>query len=910
MNSSLKKYFILASALVVIWMACMAYLYVHFTAQSDVVSQEIRANSRHVGQQVHEMFLWFEEKEEIFVTGPQSTEAYLPGATATINGKNLTKAVPIEIIRKLENEFQNGVTLRFVSNSPINEKSFPTAEDNTAIMAMASDGRQDGFTYLDDYGIYHYVRPVFASKSCLSCHLTVQSGDLLGAVVVETNPELYVLSQRMEQSSLVVYGVIVSSFVILFLYFSIVRLWKKNISQGTNLEYAKSMVDNMGHEMEMILGNVSRIIHGLQQDGNNPQRAEFLLALQSMNTQLANSTMKFQGVDKAASGQSYEEIFHVDTFFQQCLQMFHGSCQERNTTLKLEIDTQVPEYVLGDAFHLRQMVMRIVKECVVHTEEGGVQVRVRSAMQMASRFSSSDVEHMPIHLIIEVEDTGKGFVVSEELLQKYTSKGDKHYASRPIISLKPIAEVASKLNGSVKLKQNKSTGACFEMVAQVKLVSEDKVREGGSHRSEASTSGAGTSFGATNAVPTQGGVLGQSQEAIALQQAHSGLQQAHKGLAKANDGLEQMQNGVAALQDPKAKEVSKELQQVSAGLKETAKGVKQANQGVTQASKGIQVGTRAALLAESQSSSAKPKVKEGPIPSWANDIIQAHEKPNTMDEEALQEQKSLYEEALEGEKASQVPISVIIGDCGIKAFTEEHKSIFAEENIVAKLVPSANDIFHEVDNVKHNVSVVFLRELNDLDAIYTATRIRYLERLGAKPVAIVLIAEDIVEADMDVLRFFNISTVDKFPRDAHVVAKVARMAMRTQKDSIFQGGKMLSKTTFEGDSTKLFDVKLALETSNKDEKLIKSMCAMWVRFYPAQVQRLREFIRDGNQENLVRIMRSIKNSAGTVCLPMLWEEAHRIEKKLLRDEDVRYEKILALYEETFTFLKQYLETVE
>ncbi len=891
MKSSLKKYFVLASVLVVMWTACMGYLYMHFTAQNDVVAQEVRANARHVGQQVHEMFLWFEEKQEVFITGPQSTEAYLPGATATINGKNLSKAVPIEIIRKLENEFQNGVTLRFVSNSPINGNSFPTTEDNAAIMAMASDGRQDGFAYLEERGIYHYVRPVFASKSCLSCHVTVQNGDLLGAVVVETNPNLYVLSQRMEQSSLVVYGLIVSSFVVIFLYFFIMRLWKKNISQGNNLEYAKSMVDNMGHEMEMILGNVSRIIHGLQQDGNNPQRAEFLLALQSMNSQLANSTMKFQGLDAGAQAQSYEEVFHVDTFFQQCLQMFHSSCQEKGIALKLEVDVQVPEYVLGDAFHLRQMVMRIVKESVVHTEEGGVQVRVRSAANMSMRFSSNDIEHMPLHLIIEVEDTGRGFVVSEDLLQNYAAKSDKQYASRPIISLKPISEVANKLNGSVKLKKNKSTGACFELAAQVKLVSEENVRDVSSHRAKASAASA---------------PMAESQDAIALQQARSGLQQASKGLAKANNGLEQITSEDNILQQSHGKK----LQEVRDGLKETAKGVKQASQGVKQASQSVQVGTRAALLAEQKSQSSTQRIKEGPVPSWANEIMQAHDGADKVDEEALQEQESLYTEALEDEKLSQGTISVVIGDCGIKAFTQEHKEVFEEENIIAELVPSADAIFHAVDNTKHNISVVFLRELNDLDTIYTATRIRYLERLGAKPVAIVLIAEDIVEGDMDVLRFFNISTVDKFPRDARVVAKVARMAMRTQKNSIFQGGKLLNKTSFEGDVTKLFDVKLALETSNKDEKLIKSMCTMWVRFYPAQIQRLREFIRDGNQENLVRMMRSIKNSAGTVCLPMLWEEAYRLEKKLMREEDIRYEKLLAVYEETFTFLKQYLEAEE
>ncbi len=894
MKRSFKRYSIVGTVLLLLWCGFLAYTYVHYSSYDDVVTEEIRENSRRVGQQVSEIFTWFDAKKEVFITGPQETKNFLPGATTTINGKKLTMAVPLELAHKLENDFAAGMEIRFVSNSPINRDNFPSAEDNNSMLAMAEAGLQDSFKCYDSVEKYHYVRPLFALESCVTCHINTQKGDLLGAVVIDTDPRRYILAQRFDRANLLLFCMLLGSAIIFLLYIFLCRLWRKNAQQGDSLEYSQSMLDNMSHEMEVLLGNVSRILRTLQDGGNTAQNAELLLALQAMNSELVTSAMKLSSDGAQAKAESYEEVFHVETLLQQCLQLFHAPCADKNIQLQLKISNDVPEYVLGDALHLRQVIMRILKESVNNTKQGAVQVRVRAATHMAINLKASDLNHMPIHLVVEVEDSSLGYVVSEE--KGLLGNKDTSFSSRATITLKPMAEIAALLQGSLRLAKNKNSGAIFELIAQVKLVSEEKARS-------APATDASASSVAKAVMPS-------------LEKVSSSLQHVKEGAKQVQEGMQQTKKALPATENAAG------MQLADTGVKKITQELDRASHELEKAQAGLQ---GAPVVAGARPSTATASVKTSAKTSEAGEASRTQSKagavgqtssqpkPHDVTEEVPVEVHEEYETVDFDQESFAQPeqaISIIIGDCGIDSLSSSMQSIFAQEKVHATLVDTADAIFKIVDAKDHTIDVVFLRMLKDLDATFTATRIRYLEQMGSRPVAVVLIAEDIVDADLDVLRFFNISTVDNFPRDAQMAAKVARMALRTQSERIFQGGKLLAKTVIDGDKNKLFDVKMAMENSKKDRTFIRNMCSMWVRFYPEQVRRLRQVIRDGEAHDVLRIMRSVKNSAGTVGLPMLFEECCRLETKMVNSEEARFEKLFSVYEQTYEFLKKHLDWQE
>ncbi len=784
MIRSLKKYILISTGITLVWIAFVLYTYSYYTSHSEIVEQEIHANSRHVGQQTLEIFDWFEQKQNVYVSNNSSFAPSLPQSAKTTNsfGQALSMAVPIELAKKLENEFQNGVNISFVSNSPMNRENIPNTSENASLMLMANENRQDNFEFNEKKALYNYIRPIFAQNSCITCHINASPGTLIGAVVVDTNPAKFVLHQRTERIRFLFLSLAIGTIAIILFYLFMIRLWRIQKNQGANLEYSQNMIDNMSQEMEVVLANVARIINDAKENtADNPEKLEFLHTLQGINQDLLNSANRLSLGGGSVNLQSQEEIFHVDTFFKQCTEMFSARCQENGVELKLEIDNSVPTYLMGDAFHLRQIIIRILKNSAFHTEKGHLTVRVRSTLNMSSNLKVQDLNHIPIHLIVEIEDTSRGYITSNNKnfwkSKKYSEKSKQ--GIRPAFDLTPLNELAVLVNGSVALPQNNKNGARFVITGQMKLVDEETVR--------------------TKNAESVSFVRNQAQSA---------------------------QNSNTNTQVPTQQEITQSVEHIL------------------------------------------------PLPTPL---------------------------------ATHGQISIILGDCiGAKAIDPEWERVFSKANIKATLMSSAVEIFQALNVDNHGYSVVFLRVLEDFDITYAATRIRYLDRQGTKPVSIILAGEDFIQSDMEVLRYFNISTMDNFPRDANIAVKATHLALRTQGNKIFQGGEFYDTRTGGGAPNKIFDTRKAMRNAKNDKNLVRSICSMWVRFYPAQLERLETMRKESDPDEHLRFIRSVKNSAATVCLPLLWEEANRLEKLLMSNKEIRYEKLLSVYEEAFTFLNQNL----
>ncbi len=866
MKSPLKKYVILASILTLLWAVLLVYIYLKITKLDTIISQEIQANSREIAQQSKDIFTWFNDRQEVYVKTPQSKAYNLPpeAEISTLDGRILTMAVPLEVIKKLETTFKHGITVRFASSSPLNSAHIPKTEDNDAMMTMMTEGKEEHFSFYEEKNSYHYTYPIFAQKSCLTCHTNMQTGDLLGALVVETNPTEYILRTRHDRVTLFLTGFVGSSLTIFFFYLLIVHIWRKYRAQRENLEYAKSMVENMSHGTEMIISNVERIINELAQGTHDPAKAELLRTLQYLSEDLLQSSQALATGSQAQIA-SKEELIHVDTFFRQCVQLFHGQCLEKDIELTLVIDPSVPIHVLGDAFHLRQVLSMLLKNAITNTHTGGIRVHIDSAIDIASHFSVKDLQHTPIHLLVEIADTSKGYIITDQqhVLQNFSSQQGKNiYTDRAVIDLRPISEIAMVLNGGITVPQNGKTGATFLATMQVKMVDEAEAKQ---H------------------APISNPIQPSAKIADAVPPTAKKLDTVSSSAPTAN---------IASLMPTQSTPQAATAQAPAA-------------QALTTTQQTTPSAPADPLTASAPHASAMPT----PLPASASSPAQAKEPVPQLPHNVRAEGPTLPQSIpqIDNDK----PILAIIGDCNVQELTQSEKDILSQANIQITLVDSGTNLFEMLDNSTHGYSVVLLRELSDMDTTYAATRIRYLESLGSTPVAVVLIAEDMVQGDMDVLRFFNVSTVDNFPRDAHIASQVINIALRTKNNQIFIGGQFFNKTNTQGDATQIFDVKASLENSKKDLQFIHSICTMWIRFYPEQVRRLRETIKNGTQDEKLRVMRAIRNSASTVSLPMLWAEATRLEGKIAQDaENVRYEKLFSIYEQTFEHLKASLKEIK
>ncbi len=794
MQAKLKRHMLLATVLSILWACFVLYSYLGQQDRGDVLSDEMRRFAKHNGDQIVAVFNWFEENHPVFLPLERSG-IKIPKADTVIEGSNgmtLAKAIPIVLASKLEEHISNGVNIRFVSNSPLNPAHLPSTSVNGFLIQAIESDSKDFFDYREEVGLYSYVRPLTATKSCIACHTALDEGGLIGALVIDIDKQEFINSERTSNDKLLIANALASFIIVLALYFILVDIWRRHLNQSANAQHAHAIATNMSQEIELVVGNMSHILEELKQDNDDPKKTALFQSLQAINKNLLDTSFKLQAGDSKSRHED-EEIFHVQDFFEQCTQIFYPQCMEKQIELDIDLDISVPTYLLGNTYYLRQAVGRLLKNSVMYTNKGSVKIRVRSAVDMPSRFRMQDLNNLPIHLIIEVEDSSNGFLITnnQNLLKTFASSFSRgqRVSSRPVISLSAINELAEFLGGNVTTLHNTKRGACFKLVVQMKMIEESQSMDLNAHKNEPQ-------------IP---------------QIDYKAVQQSKK---EAHDSI------VSALST--------------------------------------------AMRSHVESANNKDVITS------SNLLV-----------------------------ASAEPISVILVDAG--NVRSESMLIWEKAKINLTHMTHANQVTEAIANPHHGYSIIFIYNVADVDMFYLATRIRYAENPDAKPVAIVLIANNIIRTDMEVMRFFNVSTVENFEKDPHVLIKIAHLVMQTHKNKIFQGGSLLDKTDMDEHSTKLFDMKKAIENAKNDKQLLRSICSMWIRFYPRQVERLNLVIEEGDEEEVLRFLRSVKNSASTVSLPMLWAEAHRLEKLISEGKSVRYEKLFSIYEQSFKQLKSFFE---
>ncbi len=762
---------------VIIWVIILGITYKEVAQHDSVFVTEIHNHARHTAEQIQGLLNWFEEKKEVFV--PLATsEIKNPTKDSTLtasDGRMFTTPLPIALVARLKNQISDGVTIRFISNTPINPVHQASNADNIALITALESNNRDFFEFNESTNKYYYVRPVVATKSCLTCHTNITEGDFIGGIVIDTDPDEFIHTARLQSNTVILMTIALSFIVMLVFYILAIYMIRRDRRQIEKIQLSQQMTTNMSQEIELVLGSVGHILTELKQGNFDSSKRDSLVnSLQNINKNLLDTSFKVQADSVVLRPQ--EEVFHVEDFFDSCMQMFHAQCVDKNIAFTLNIDNSVPTHLLGNSYHLRQILVRLIKNSVLYTAKGSINIRVSATTQMSSRFNAKDLNHLPLHLTMHVEDTSMGYVVTDKqhLLESFAKVAfnTKKLNSRPVISLTPINEIAMLLNGGVSLVRNSREGACFKATVQMKLV----------------------------------------EESFTTPSIHSKKQ---PSLAQTPEEM------LAELQPP-----------------QTPLALKQA--------------TLANL---------PPLGKE---------------------------------------------ISIIIANSDIDSIEQEHYDIWKKEKFNITHIRKAADCFPLLDKAKHGFSAIFLRKLADVDIVYAATRIRYVEQTHPEnpPIAIILIADEIIKTDMEALRFFNISSVDHVPRDPFLIMKLTKLALFTHKNKIFQGDNIFDETTIDERTAKYFDSHKALAKSKGDRKLLHSICSMWIRFYPSQLERLDVIQKSEDPEDHLRLVRSIKNSANTVSLPMLWIEANRLEKRLLQGKTIRYEKLLSIYERTFTYMKE------
>lgn len=91
---------------------------------------------------------------------------------------------------------------------------------------------------------------------------------------------------------------------------------------------------------------------------------------------LVNSVLDFSRIDAGQFELAYEK-FDTDTLLRQCRSMFAAGAARNNISLSFEIDSELPEQLVGDSLRLQQILTNLLGNAFKFTEAGSIVVRLK-----------------------------------------------------------------------------------------------------------------------------------------------------------------------------------------------------------------------------------------------------------------------------------------------------------------------------------------------------------------------------------------------------------------------------------------------------------------------------------------------------------------------------------------------------
>ena len=169
---------------------------------------------------------------------------------------------------------------------------------------------------------------------------------------------------------------------------------------------AKSVfLANMSHEIRTPMNAILGFAQLLQLDtATTPQQKQYLETINSSGEHLLSVINDILEMSKIEAGRTTltPVSFDLHVLLDDLERMFQLRTHAKDLRLSVVRDAAVPRFIMADEGKLRQVLINLLGNAVKFTDRGGIQVRLHVRGERPS----------PLHLEVEVEDTGPG--ISEE----------------------------------------------------------------------------------------------------------------------------------------------------------------------------------------------------------------------------------------------------------------------------------------------------------------------------------------------------------------------------------------------------------------------------------------------------------------------------------------------------------------
>jgi len=407
---------------------------------------------------------------------------YLPEedrTVETVQGVTLTKVNPaymtrqISAIAKDDHEVQFNIT----SLDPIRPENVADEWEVKALQGF-KQGAKDKFEMVGTpKGVFfRYMAPLKTEQKCMRCH--AQYGhvgkSILGGISVTFSAAPLIETRKSSVAQTHI------AFTLIFLVGFVGISWstyqiQKKREEAEKANQTKSVfLANMSHDMRTPLNGIMGMTELMQKKGLGKIQGRYADMVRHSAWTLLEIITDITDFSRLESGrlELSEKPFDIRSMLDDVLNIFRFESANKGLSLTGIVADNLPLYLKGDAFRLKQVITNLVANAVKFTPKGWVAVRIS--------MDDTKLTDGRIRLRVEVEDTGIGIpdaeleYIFESFRQVDDSYAKKHEGSG--LGLAICSQLVTMMGGTISVSSISGQGSTFSF--DVTLEESDEIETG------------------------------------------------------------------------------------------------------------------------------------------------------------------------------------------------------------------------------------------------------------------------------------------------------------------------------------------------------------------------------------------------------------------------------------------------